>query len=121
MTRQLPLIVALLCVLFGPVLLRPKGGALPGAGEQSVVIITPHNESIRSEFGRAFEKWYLAKKGHRVHVDWRIVGGTSEIGRYVDSEYLASFQNYWQGTLHRPWSKLVEGSYLKDTPALYVK
>jgi len=111
MARQLPLLLALLCVLFGPILLRPKGAGLPGPGERTVVIITPHNESIRSEFGHAFEAWYLAKHGQKVHVDWRIPGGTSEIGRYVDSEYLASFQNYWEGALRRPWSKLVESSF----------
>jgi ABC-type Fe3+ transport system substrate-binding protein len=127
MARQLPLLLALLCVLVGPIVLRPKGGGISRSNQPSVVIITPHNESIRSEFGRAFEEWYFAKKGQRVHVDWRIPGGTSEITRYVDSEYVAAFQNYWQGTLHRPWSKLVEGSFsnrkltlgpdpAKDTP-----
>ncbi|HEY3898449.1 MAG TPA: extracellular solute-binding protein [Chthoniobacter sp.] len=127
MTRQLPLLLALVCVLVGPILLRPKNVGLFGPGERSVVIVTPHNDSIRSEFGRAFEEWYLAHKGQRVHVDWRIPGGTSEITRYVDSEYLAAFQNYWTATLHRPWSKVVEASFLnrrvvpgpgpaKDTP-----
>lgn len=132
MARQLPLLLALVCVLLGPILLRPKGTDIPTPGEQTVVIITPHNESIRHEFGRAFEAWYREKKGQRVHVDWRIPGGTSEIGRYVDSEYLASFQNYWSHTLHRPWSKLVEGSFsnkkvilgpepAKDTPEQQAK
>ncbi|MEI9895618.1 MAG: extracellular solute-binding protein [Chthoniobacter sp.] len=111
MARQLPILIALLCVLFGPILLRPKGAGIPRADERTVVIITPHNESIRSEFGHAFEEWSWAKHGERLHVDWRIPGGTSEIGRYIDSEYLSSFQNYWEGTLHRPWSKLVEGSF----------
>lgn len=127
MARQLPLLLALIGVLIGPILLRPKGEGIPTAGERTVVIITPNNESIRYEYGRAFEDWYRVRHGQRVRVDWRIPGGTSEIGRYVDSEYLASFQNYWQGTLHRPWSKLVEGSFsnrrvtpgadtTKDTP-----
>jgi len=127
MARQLPLLLALICVLVGPILLRPKGEGILFAGERTVVIITPNNESIRSEYGRAFEDWYRAKHGHRVHVDWRIPGGTSEIGRYIDSEFIASFQNYWQGALHRPWSKVVESSFsnrkvtlgpdpAKDTP-----
>jgi len=111
MTRQLALLLALLCVLVGPILLRPKQAGLFGPSERSLVIITPHNDSIRSEFGHGFEDWYFAKTGQRVHVDWRIPGGTSEIGRYVDSEYLAAFQYYWTGTLHRPWSKVVEASF----------
>lgn len=123
MGRQLPLLLALVAVLLGPILLRPKQAGAPKAGELSLVIVTPHNESIRSEFGRAFEAQYLARTGQRVHVDWRTPGGTSEITRYVASEYLASFQNHWENTLHRPWSKLVETSFdsakvpLAATPA----
>jgi len=111
MSRQIPVLLALVAVLVGPILLRPKNERVSGPDERTVVIITPHNDSIRSEFGRAFEEWYLARKGQRVHVDMRSPGGTSEIGRYVDSEYLASFQNYWTNTLHRPWSKIVESSF----------
>jgi ABC-type Fe3+ transport system substrate-binding protein len=111
MVKQLPLLLALFAVLVGPILLRPKQPGAPRAGEQALVIITPHNESIRSEFGRAFEEQYLARTGKRVRVDWRTPGGTSEIGRYVASEYLASFQNHWKNTLQRPWSKDVEMSF----------
>ena len=127
MARQLPLLLALVAIVVGPILLRPRHANLFDLNERSVVIITPHNDSIRSEFGRAFEDWYFSQKGERVHVDWRSPGGTSEIGRYVDSEYLAAFQYYWTGTLHRPWSKVVEASFTnrrvvpgpdpaKDTP-----
>ncbi|MEO7319778.1 MAG: extracellular solute-binding protein [Chthoniobacteraceae bacterium] len=119
MTRQLPLLLALVAVLIGPILLRPKQADSAHAGAQSLVIVTPHNESIRFEFGRAFEESYFAKTGQRVRVDWRTPGGTSEIARYVASEYLASFQNYWTNTLQRPWSKEVELSFdnAKVTPA----
>jgi iron(III) transport system substrate-binding protein len=116
MVRQLPLLLTLLAVLIGPILLRPKQPGAPQAGERALVIITPHNESIRSEFGRAFEEQYLARTGRRVRVDWRTPGGTSEIGRYVASEYLASFQNHWENTLRRPWSKVVETSF--DNPRI---
>ena len=111
MSRHLPLLLAFIAVLAGPILLRPKSADVSGANRRTVVIITPDNESIRSEFGRAFEEWYLAHRGQRVHVDWRTPGGTSEIARYVDSEYLGSFQHFWTDTLHRPWSKVVEGSF----------
>jgi ABC-type Fe3+ transport system substrate-binding protein len=119
MGRQLPLLLALLAVVVGPILLRPRQPGAPQAGERALVIITPHNESIRSEFGHAFEEQYLARTGQRVRVDWRTPGGTSEITRYVASEYLASFQNHWTNTLHHPWSKVVEMSFdsAKVTPA----
>jgi len=106
-----PLLLALAAVLIGPILLRPKQERGIHAGEQALVIVTPHNESIRSEFGRAFEAHYFSKTGQRVRVDWRTPGGTSEIGRYVASEYLAAFQAHWTRTLGKPWSKTVEGSF----------
>ena len=114
-----PLLLALVAVLLGPILLRPRQERGAQAGERALVIITPHNESIRSEFGHAFEAHYFAKTGQRVRVDWRTPGGTSEIGRYVASEYLAAFQNLWTNTLGKPWSKTVEGSFDngKITPA----
>ncbi len=109
-----PLLLALAAVLLGPILLRPKQARTAHAGERALVVITPHNESIRSEFGRAFAAHWFAKTGGRVRVDWRSPGGTSEIGRYVASEYLAAFQNHWTRTLGRPWSKMVEVSF--DNP-----
>ncbi len=111
MIRQLPLLLALVAVVVGPILLRPRQVDTPQAGERTLVIITPHNEAIRSEFGRAFAQQHLARTGQRVRVDWRTPGGTSEIARYVASEYLASFQNHWMRTLGRPWSKAVETSF----------
>ena len=106
-----PLLLALVAVLLGPILMRPKQERGAQAGGRGLVIITPHNESIRSEFGRAFEAQYFARTGERVRVDWRTPGGTSEIGRYVASEYLAAFQNHWTRTLGKPWSKVVESSF----------
>ena len=111
MKQIFPMLALLLAVLLGPIFLRPKQERGAHAGERALVIITPHNESIRSEFGRAFEAQYFAKTGQRVRVDWRTPGGTSEIGRYVASEYLAAFQNHWTHTLGKPWSKAVESSF----------
>ncbi len=106
-----PLLLALVAVLLGPILLRPMQERGAQVEERGLVIITPHNESIRSEFGGAFEAQYFAKTGERVRVDWRTPGGTSEIGRYVASEYLAAFYNHWTRTLGKPWSKAVESSF----------
>jgi len=111
MSRQIPLLLALLAVLGLPIFLRPKGLDLGAGAGRTVVIISPHNESIRSELGRAFEAWYQARRGQQVHVDWRTPGGTSEIARYVDSEYVGAFEHYWKDTLHRPWSSAVEASF----------
>ena len=105
------LILALLVVLLGPIALRPRRDAAPRAGERALVLITPHNEAIRAEFGRAFSAYYEKKFGKRVHMDFRTPGGTSEIGRYVAGEYVGAFQNYWTRTLGKPWSATVERNF----------
>ncbi len=105
------LILALLAVLLGPIALRPRRDAAPQAGERALVLITPHNEAIRAEFGRAFSAYYEKKFGKRVHMDFRTPGGTSEIGRYVAAEYIGAFQNYWERTLGKKWSATVERNF----------
>jgi hypothetical protein len=35
-------------------------------------------------------------------MDWRVIGGTSEIGRYLESETQASFRAWWTGPQGRP-------------------
>jgi iron(III) transport system substrate-binding protein len=122
MKGSLPLLIALAAVLIAPIALRPRSDMVAGATERTLVIITPHNEAIRYEFGRAFAAHYHAQTGQRVRVDWRTPGGTSEIARYVASEYLAAFQYYWTQTLKRPWSGTIERAFanpktiLDDTP-----
>ncbi len=93
-----------------PFALRPRKPAAAGA-DVTLVIITPHNEAIRYEFGRAFERWYRQQTGRSVFVDWRVIGGTSEIARYLDGAYAASFEDYWTHTLRRPWSDAVRGAF----------
>ena len=105
------LVALLLAVLLGPIALRPKRDVAPQPGERALVLITPHNEAIRAEFGRAFAAHYLAKTGQRVRLDFRTPGGTSEITRYVSGEYLGAFQNYWTHTLGKPWSAAVERNF----------
>lgn len=80
-------------------------------GQDTVVIITPHNEAIRAEFGRGFREWYEQKTGRTVAVDFRTPGGTSENSRYVSGQYQAAFRNFWERTLKRPWSKEVESGF----------
>ena len=60
------------------------------ADDPQLVIITPHNEAIRHVFARGFSDWHKARYGKPVKIDWRIIGGTTEIMRYLASEYTAS-------------------------------
>lgn len=104
------IIFALVAVVALPFLLRPKQAALAKA-DDTLVIITPHNEAIRYEYTQGFREWYQRKTGRTVAVDWRVIGGTSEINRFIDSEYTAAFQNYWTNKLHRDWSNEVLNAY----------
>ncbi|MBV8899884.1 MAG: extracellular solute-binding protein [Verrucomicrobia bacterium] len=111
MRGVLPLFLCLGLVLAAPLLLRqPQEGGRQSA-EDSVVIISPHDETIRFEFTRAFADYYQRKTGRTVRVDWRLPGGTTEIVRYLDSEFEAAFRAYWTATLHRPWTREVLDSF----------
>ena len=104
------IIFALAAIIALPFVLRPKRPT-PAQADDTVVIVTPHNEAIRHEFALGFMDWYKAKTGRTVYVDWRVLGGTSEIARYLEGEYVASFENYWTNKLHKPWSGVVQGSF----------
>jgi len=104
------LIIALIAVVALPFVFRPqKAGAGPADG--TVVIITPHNEAIRQEYAEGFREWYRAKTGKIVTIDWRVIGGTSEIARFLESEYISSFQNHWTGKLGKAWSTNVQAGF----------
>lgn len=83
------LAAALAGILAAPFLLRPPVGGSP-AGGRRLIILSPHNEAVRHEFDRAFRRWHCARYGESVALDWRNIGGTSEIIRYLDSEYAAA-------------------------------
>jgi iron(III) transport system substrate-binding protein len=104
----LPLSIILVVGL--PFLLRDSDGGGFSADDR-VVIISPHNESIRHEFTRAFQDWYEAQTGRSVRIDWRVIGGTSEITRFLQSGYLNGFRNYWTQNLERRWSMEVENAF----------
>jgi len=112
MKRRLPTVLALLAllsVLAIPFAARPRQHLVGGGGE-SLVILTPHNEAVRYEFTRAFVA-AMARKGRKVQIDWRSPGGTSEITRYLVSEYASAFERTWTGTLHRRWSAKVASAF----------
>lgn len=69
---------------------REREAAPSSGGGLELVVITPHNESIRDEFGAAFSAWHERRFGKPVRLDWRVIGGTTEIMRYLESEYQAS-------------------------------
>ena len=100
-TLAIPTLLALIVTL--PFLLRrpPEAGNWRD-GDPLIVIVTPHTESIRYEFERGFSDWHQKHYGRPVKIEWRVVGGTSEIIRYLTSEYAMATKAWWtsQG---KPW------------------
>lgn len=64
-------------------------------GDPVLIVVTPHNEAIRYEFAEAFSRWHRERYGHPVRVDWRAIGGATEIMRYLASEYAGAMRGSW--------------------------
>ena len=107
MRSLVPILLCLAAVIAAPLVLREAPQAALSAGEDELVIVSPHNEQIRYEFSRAFGVFYRNKTGRSVHVDWRLPGGTTEIARYLNSEFEAGFRSYWTQKLGLPWTRMV--------------
>lgn len=110
MLKNLLLLAGLAAIVGAPFALKPKVNLVVEA-DRTLVVITPHNEAIRSEFARGFRKYFQAKHRQTVRIDWRVIGGTSEITRYLTSEYETSFLNHWTNVLGREWTAEVAKSY----------
>jgi iron(III) transport system substrate-binding protein len=74
---------------------RPPPAGSWREGDPVIVAISPHNEAIRHEFASAFSRWHEQHHGRPVKIDWRVIGGTTEIARYLTSEMQASFRAWW--------------------------
>src|SRR5689334_3165523 len=57
------------------------------AEAETVIVLTPHVDAIRSEFGAGFARWHEQQFGAPAKVEWRNVGGTSDALRFVRSEF----------------------------------
>ena len=71
-------------------------------GDPELIVVTAHNEAFRQEFADGFSAWHRERYGSPVRIDWRVIGGTTEIMRYLASEYAASARRYFTG-LGLPW------------------
>ncbi len=109
MLQRVLILAALVGIVALPFVLRPSH-RVEGRTDETLIIITPHNEAIRHEFARGFAKWYRERTGRTVAIDWRVIGGTSEISRFLESEYVASFRLLWT-RLGRAWSTEVQAGF----------
>ncbi len=68
----------------------PDQGAAPGADVPTLIIVSPHVPQIREEFARAFDSWRRRTHGGGARLDFRTIGGTSEIIRALQARYNAA-------------------------------
>ena len=127
-----------LVILFGvPLFFRGDLIAIPSDAAK-VIIISPHNEQIRHEFGRGFSKWHQKTYGEPAEVVWSVPGGTSEIRRMLQSQYSHALEtgkdpggdadlvfgggSYEHDVLKKPIIRVFEGQEVSTTismPALF--
>ena len=86
------MIIFIMFLLGVPLLLQGKSNDKSIENIRTLVIISPHNEQIRDEFGNAFEQYHLKKFNEKVHVVWSVPGGTSEIRKMLQSQFKTSLK-----------------------------
>jgi hypothetical protein len=100
--RPSTIIVALcfIIILGVPLAFRPAGESLLGneelpSGEKplDLIIITPHNEQIRYEFARGFDRWHRRTYNQPVNVIYNVPGGTTEIRQMLEAQFTAALEN----------------------------
>jgi hypothetical protein len=102
--RNLAILALLAAIVALPFLLRKTDTATAWRdGDPVLVIVTPHNEAIRYEFERGFSRWHQAKYDKPVKIEWRAIGGTTEIMRYLSSEYASAAKAWWTHDLKKRW------------------
>ena len=114
--RELGVGLALLATVLAPFLLKPRDQSWTRA-ERRLVVLTPHPERLRAEFGQAFARDWKARTGQAVSVDWRVPGGTSEIAKLLKSDFSAAFQQHWTRALGHAWTAEVAQTFLSGKAA----
>jgi len=69
---------------------RERSSASASAADDHLVILSPHNETLRQEIGEGFARYWKERSGRSVYLDWRTPGGTSEIRMVLDAGFKAA-------------------------------
>lgn len=104
MKGALPGLALLAALLIVPFALRPAGDA-EHLEARRLVVLTSHNEAIRYEMSAGFRRFLRQRGEPDARIDWRSPGSSSEISRYLSSEYRSAFQQYFLGKTGRPLSE----------------
>jgi ABC-type Fe3+ transport system substrate-binding protein len=89
--KEIIVVTLFVLVLLLPLIFESEG-SVGTYGERQLVIVTPHNEQIRSEFEHGFETWHRRVHGESVDLVWSVPGGTSEIRRMLIAQWTAALE-----------------------------
>ncbi len=92
--KKFAIVLTAALVVALPFLFRRGGGTPASPDTLALVVVTPHNEAIRQSFAEGFSRWHRERYGVPVRVDWRAIGGTTEIMRYLEAEYASSAKRH---------------------------
>ncbi|MFO0872897.1 MAG: extracellular solute-binding protein [Phycisphaerales bacterium] len=90
---RLLVILALVFLIGLPLVMRRDEQRTFARDARRLIVLSPHNEQIRFEFGRAFSDWHERRYGEPVEVIWNTPGGTSDIRRMLVSQYRAALRD----------------------------
>ena len=113
MSKKFTIFFLVVLILSVPFIFRSKNTTTSSnlVADDTLIIITPHNESLRGEYTIGFQNWYKARTGRTIAIDWRHIGGGREISRYVESTYASNFKYYWISQLSREWNNNVAAAF----------
>ena len=111
MGKKIIIFIVLAIVICVPFFFQDADSSLVEHADDKLVVITPHNEDTRFEFTQGFKDWYLRKTGRTVTIDWRVLSGSQEIFRFINTLYTNAFQLYWEKTLGRIWSEKLNDAF----------
>ena len=116
MKRYIYILSSIAIVVGLPLAFKRNNLTLSNKTDDTLVVITPHNESIRIEMDLGFREWYFKKTGRTVSIDWRVPGSTGDIIRYINAMYLNAFRVYWTNTLNKKWTPEVQEGFVSKHP-----
>jgi ABC-type Fe3+ transport system substrate-binding protein len=87
--RQFVYYFLIALVLVIPFALRRPADTAPAQSPaaQRLIIISPHIQDIRNEFAGAFSDWHQRTYNQPVDIDYRNVGGTNDIKRFLQATF----------------------------------
>lgn len=85
-------LAAALAVLVSVPVVARRDVPRPPRDAAVVIVVTPHNEQIRGEWGEAFSAWHQRTHGAPAVVVWNTPGGTSEIRKMLEAGTVAALR-----------------------------